>query len=268
MEVLGALRITTGDREIEGGLRKARELLAFLAVHPGGVSGEAISEALWPDAPPGHSARQRSLALRKLRDLLRAATGLTGPMFVVLAAERYRLDPALIATDVADFQAALDAARHAPDDTGRLAALKDAAALYRGPLAEGAGYDWAEPYAETARRRALDTWTAIAELLEPADPDQALAALDTALSHDPYNEYLYQRIMRIQAAAGRPDAVRRTLRLLETRLTELGLTPAAQTRQAAATLLGSPGPAPGPRPPSTPPHGAGRPRPPRPPAAR
>ena len=47
--------------------------------------------------------------------------------------------------------------------------------------------------------------------------------------------------MRIQAAAGRPDAVRRTLRLLETRLTELGLTPAAQTRQAAATLLGSPG---------------------------
>ena len=107
----------------------------------------------------------------------------------------------------------------------RLAALKDAAALYRGPLAEGAGYDWAEPYAETARRRALDTWTAIAELLEPADPDQALAALDTALGHDPYNEYLYQRIMRLQAAAGRPDAVRRTLRLLETRLTELGVTP-------------------------------------------
>ena len=89
--------------------------------------------------------------------------------------------------------------------------------------------------------RVRDTWTAIAELLEPADPDQALAALETALSHDPYNEYLYQRFMRIQAAAGRPDAVRRTLRLLETRLTELGLTPAAQTRQAAATLLGSPG---------------------------
>ena len=242
VEVLGALRITTADREIEGGLRKARELLAFLAIHPGGASGEAISEALWPDAPPGHSARQRSLALRKLRDLLRAATGLPGPMFVVLAADRYRLDPALIATDVADFQAALDAARHTPDDAARLAALKDAAALYRGPLAEGAGYDWAEPYAETARRRALDTWTAIVELLEPAEPDQALAALDTALSHDPYNEYLYQRIMRIQAAVGRPDAVRRTLRLLETRLTELGLTPAAQTRQAAATLLAMPAP--------------------------
>jgi DNA-binding SARP family transcriptional activator len=261
------LRIVAAGREIEGGLRKARELAAFLAVHPEGVTGEGISEALWPGSPPGHSARQRSLALRKLRDLLRTATGLAGPMFVVLAAERYRLDPALIATDVADFQEALNAARHARNDAGRLAALKGAAALYRGPLAEGAGYDWTEPYAETARRRALDAWTAIAELLEPADPDQALAALETALGHDPFNEYLYQRIMRLQAAAGRPDAVRRTLRLLETRLTEIGVTPGPQTRQAAAALLGMPGPTQrggaGPQPPEPPrPAAATRQRPP------
>ena len=96
----------------------------------------------------------------------------------------------------------------------------------------------------TPRPPAAAPWTPgprIAELLEPADPDQALAALETALGHDPYNEYLYQRIMRLQAAAGRPDAVRRTLRLLETRLTELGVTPGPQTRQAAAALLGMPG---------------------------
>jgi hypothetical protein len=48
--------------------------------------------------------------------------------------------------------------------------------------------------------------------------------------------------MRLQAAAGRPEAVRRTLALLEARLTDLGITPAAQTRQIAASLLGSPGP--------------------------
>jgi DNA-binding SARP family transcriptional activator len=108
----------------------------------------------------------------------------------------------------------------------------------RGPLADGAGYDWAEPYAETARRRALDAWTRIAEILEPASPGQALAALETALGHDPYNEYLYQRIMRLQAAAGRPDAARRTMRLLETRLAELGLSPDPATQRAAqqATL--------------------------------
>ncbi len=43
-------------QEIGGGLRKARELAAFLAVHPDGVTGEAISEALWPGSTPGHGA--------------------------------------------------------------------------------------------------------------------------------------------------------------------------------------------------------------------
>jgi hypothetical protein len=43
--------------------------------------------------------------------------------------------------------------------------------------------------------------------------------------------------MRLQAAAGRPEAVRRTLGLLESKLTDLGLVPSSQTRQAAAALL-------------------------------
>ena len=215
ISVLGPLQITAGGREIGTGLRKARELLAFLAVHPDGATGEAISEALWPGAPPGHGTRQRNIALRKARELLRTATGLTTPMWITLTAGRYRLDPALIGTDLQRFQAALEAARTAGDDQARLAALRQAVACYRGPLADGAGYDWAEPYAETARRRALDAWARIAEILQPSDPEQALSALEAALTHDPYNEYTYQQIMRLQAAAGRANAVRRTLALLE-----------------------------------------------------
>ena len=160
-------------------------------------------------------------------------------MWVTLTAGRYRLDPALAGTDLQQFQAALEAARTARDDRARLAALRQAVACYRGPLADGAGYDWAEPYAETARRRALDAWARIAQILQRSDPDQALAALEAALAHDPYNEYTYQQIMRLQAAAGRPDAVRRTLALLETRLAELEATPDASTCQLAAALLGA-----------------------------
>ncbi len=240
ISVLGPLQITAGGREIGTGLRKARELLAFLTVHGAdGATGEAISEALWPGTPPGHGTRQRNIALRKARDLLRGATGLPAPMWITLTAGRYRLDPALAGTDLQQFQAALEAARTARDDQARLAALRQAVACYRGPLADGAGYDWAEPYAETARRRALDAWARIAQILQRSDPDQALAALEAALTHDPYNEYTYQQIMRLQAAAGRPDAVRRTLALLETRLADLGLTPGASTRKLAAALLGT-----------------------------
>ncbi|HEX5293935.1 MAG TPA: BTAD domain-containing putative transcriptional regulator [Streptosporangiaceae bacterium] len=235
VEVLGPLRITAAGREITGGLRKARELLAYLALHPAGVTPEAISEALWPGTPASHGTSQRHLAIRKLRQLLRTTTCQPEPMFILLAAGRYRLDPACISTDTGMFESALDHARNTREDSARLMAWRRAAALYRGPLADGAGYDWAEPYAEAARRRALDAWTCIAGLLEPADPDQALAALDTALTHDPYNEDLYQRIMRLQIDRGQPDAARRTLSLLATRLAELGLEPDPQTRQLLRT---------------------------------
>jgi DNA-binding SARP family transcriptional activator len=107
-------------------------------------------------------------------------------------------------------------------------------------VTRGGALEFGAPRAEQARRRALDAWTRIAEITAPCDPDQALAALETALGHDPYNEFVYQKIMQLQAAAGRPDAVRRTLGRLEARLGDLGITPGPQTRTLAASLLGAP----------------------------
>ena len=253
VSVLGPLRITAADGEIGVGLRKARELLAFLAVHGAdGATGDAISEALWPGAPPGQGKRQRNIAIRKARELLRSSAGRDVPMWIILAADRYRLDPALIEADLWQFQAALETARTASTDQERLAACQQAVSYYRGPLCDGAGYEWTEPYAENARLRALDAWTRIAGLLQDTDPEQALAALETALTHDPYNEYLYQQMMRLQAAAGRADAVRRTFELLQARLAGLGATPRSSTRQTMADLLGDSGPHPPPRPPAVP----------------
>jgi DNA-binding SARP family transcriptional activator/nucleoid-associated protein YgaU len=244
LTMLGPLRVAAAGQEIGGGLRKARELMAFLAVNPDGASAEAIGEALWPGADPAQATGQRNLALRKARDMLRGATGQTTPMWITHASGRYRLDPTLISTDLWQFTSALDQARNAATDEDRLSACREAAGLYHGELAEGECYDWAEPYAETARRRALDAWTTIADILAPQDPGQALAALESALGHDPYNEYLYQKIMRLQATAGHPEAVRRTLSLLETRLSDLGITPGTQTRHVAASLLGTHNPPP------------------------
>ena len=237
--VLGPLEVTALGREVRGGLRKARELLAYLALHPEGATGEAISEALWPESGPRYATAQRNLALRKARQMLRTATGLSQPMFIILASERYRFDPALIDVDLWRFEAALDQARTTAGEGTQLAVLQQAAALYHGPLVDGAAYDWAERYAEPARRRAVDALARIAEILQPTDPEQSLTTLEAALAHDPYNEAVYQKIMHIQDRLGRPDAARRTLRLLETRLAELGLSPDPATRQAAAGATGN-----------------------------
>jgi DNA-binding SARP family transcriptional activator len=226
--VLGRLRITARGEEISGGLRKARELLAYLAVHPDGATSATIDEALWPESSPRYAASQRHLAMRKAREMLRTSTGLTAPMFIILASERYRLDPALIEVDLWQFDAALGRAQDAAGDQDQLAALRQAISLYQGPLADGAAYEWAERHAEPARRRAVDALARIAGILQSGHPEHALATLETALSHDPYNEALYQKIMRIQARLGRPDAARRTLALLESRLAAIGLATSRQ----------------------------------------
>ena len=155
LRLLGELRITAGGEEVSGGLRKARELLAFLAVHPDGASGEAISEALWPEASPDRVTGQRNLALRKAREMLRTATGLAAPMWIINASGRYRLDPALVGTDLQAFGDALDRARHETGDA-RLAACRTAAALYSGELAAGAGTSGPSP---TPRPPAAGRWT-------------------------------------------------------------------------------------------------------------
>jgi two-component SAPR family response regulator len=236
--VLGRLRITARGEEISGGLRKARELLAYLAVHPDGATSASIDAELWPESSPRYAASQRHLAMRKAREMLRTSTGLTAPMFIILASEQYRLDPALIEVDLWQFDAALGRAQDAASDQDQLAALRQAISLYQGPLADGAAYEWAERHAEPARRRAVDALARIAGILQTGHPEQALATLETALAHDSYNEALYHKIMRIQARLGRPDAARRTLTLLESRLAALGLAPVAETGQAASVPPG------------------------------
>jgi DNA-binding SARP family transcriptional activator len=46
---------------------------------------------------------------------------------------------------------------------------------------------------------------------------------EQAISADPINEEPYQRLMRIHGRQNRTDAVRRTYRLLENRLADLGM---------------------------------------------
>jgi hypothetical protein len=89
----------------------------------------------------------------------------------------------------------------------------------------------------------------------PATPTRPWLSWNPRSGTTPTTSFPYQRIMRLQVAAGRLEAVRRTLSLLEARLADLGVTPGAQTRQAAASLLGTgpashrppAGPAPGPQ---------------------
>jgi DNA-binding SARP family transcriptional activator len=241
LRVLGPVLVETLAGPVATGMRSGSYIvLASLAVHPGGRTLDQLAADLHPDTDPGTAGKRIRTDISTLRRVLRTATGNSEAMFVVYdpATGRYRLDPELIAVDLWQLLTAIEAANTADDDTQALALLRRAAELYGGDFADGADQTWITDYATTYRHQILSVLARIAELLEADHPDQAVTALEQALEFDPVNEELYQRIMRIHGRAGRPDAVRRTLRRLEDRLADLGgAEPSEATRRVAERQL-------------------------------
>jgi DNA-binding SARP family transcriptional activator len=223
---------------------RARELLVFLALHPAGVTREALIGALWPDTATGKATNAMNTALSRLRTALTHATNDTVGDIVVVGDGRYRLDPIRVAVDYWRFEAAVAARRAAVTEPARVAAYREIVGSYRGELADGLICEWIEPAREAVRRDAIDAVAALARALVERDPQQTLDLLETARAFDPHNELLYRDIMRLQQRLGQLDAIPRTLALLTTRLSEIDEQPSPHTADLAARLHQRPEPTP------------------------
>lgn len=241
LRVLGPVLVETASGPVATGMRSGSYLvLASLAVHPGGRTLNQLSADLHPDTDPSTAGKRIRTDISTTRRVLRRTSGLNEPKFIVYdpANSRYRLDAELITVDLWQMLTAIKAANTADDDTTALAALREAARLYAGDFADGHDQTWITDHATSYRHQILAVYARIAELLEADHPDQAIDALEHALALDPVNEELYQRIIRIHGRAGHPDQVRRTLRLLEKRMADLGdAEPSEATRRIAERQL-------------------------------
>jgi DNA-binding SARP family transcriptional activator len=161
LTTFGGLSIASDDGAPLGGAAARRRALAVLAVivasNGRGVSRDRLSTLFWPESD-GERARanlkQALFALR--RDL--------GQPELLLGTAELRPNPAVLTSDVAEFEHALAAGAQDP------AALARAAALYTGPFLDGVHVSGApefERWAEAERRRLA--WRA-------ADALRALAA--------------------------------------------------------------------------------------------
>jgi DNA-binding SARP family transcriptional activator len=211
-------------------------LLMFLAVHPDGVTREALTAALWPDSPPARITNALHTGLSRLRRATRSATRGTLGDIVLVGHGRFRLDPSLVAVDYQRFVDARHAHRAAGDDPRRQAALRAMVDTYVGPFAEGMSSEWIETLRESLRREVLDALAALARARIGADPEEALQLLEIACGFDPHNELRYCDIMRLQARLGRREAIPRTLAVLTARLAELGEQPDPEVIELAHRL--------------------------------
>jgi DNA-binding SARP family transcriptional activator len=237
VRLLGPARITAWGEEIATGLRgTARELLAYYLLQPDGATADAAIDALWPDTDTERGRQRFWTALGNLRSRLRGPTGSPEIQIIAKHGEHYRADPDLLDVDLWQFQAALaDAQRADGDPTAEAAALQRAVDAYRGDLADGADYLWAEAAREDLHRRALDAHVRLADLHRDR-PQQAIADLDRAIALDPYAEDIYRRLIRLHAATARPDAARRAYQQLRDRLADLDVEPDAETQELVSGI--------------------------------
>jgi len=210
---------------------KALELLVYLIARGGGATTDAMKEDLVPDATVSKAPHRIHTYVYALRKALRRTGGRA--TYITHPPHRYLINPDTFDIDLWRMRDALTDAETATGED-RITALRCAVAAYTGPLAEGARYEWAEPYREAIRRQALNAHLALAEAL--TEPGEAIAVLDAAISHDPYAEPLYQAAMRRHADLGDAEAIAGRLTELTRRLEEIDTEPSDETSALAGQL--------------------------------
>jgi DNA-binding SARP family transcriptional activator len=226
------------------GSRKARMLLALLAVDPRRLTGvEAIAEALWAAAP-----RRAAQDIATLVSRLRAALG-----WHAVAGGRagYRLGEA-VQVDLHDAVGYVNIAVRQLRTGEHPTALRAASSALHllqpgGVLDDMPTAEWAEPARllhAASLRQARHTMAEAA--LRTANAELARQAATAALHSDPFDEAACRLVMRAHAAAGEPARAAAEFQRLRVRLAEeLGIDPAAETQDLHVALLrGEAAPAP------------------------
>ncbi|MDT8999755.1 BTAD domain-containing putative transcriptional regulator [Paucibacter sp. APW11] len=232
---------------------KAGILLALLALRSGAWERETLALLLWPDSETAQARANLRRALFDLRELL--APLLPEAVLEQLLSTTKRsielrtLDALEI--DCRRFHLAqLDGAADTPDS--RLAALRLAQRLYRGPLLPQlpqeqapAVASWLQPLREALHRQALRCLDRLAELLEiQGDEEAALAVAHDSLALDPWDEAALRRCMRLLGRGRRDEALRLFQDYTRRLDAELGLSPQDETRAVLNALYSVEAPAP------------------------
>ncbi|HZT43669.1 MAG TPA: tetratricopeptide repeat protein [Chthonomonadaceae bacterium] len=239
IQLLGGLRVQQGDQALTRfRTQKTASLLAYLAYFRKRAHlREDLIELFWPDTDPEAGRMSLRTALSALRRQLEPHGIEDGS---VLWADRrsVQLSSQTVSTDIEQLEAALRAASKAEAPAERIRRLKEAVAVYKGPLLPGFYEDWVlqeRERLEQAYAGALKELTAILE--QTGDLEGAIAAGHRLVAVDPLSEEGYAHLMRLYAAAGQPEAgLQQYITLAQLWDRELGETPSAEAQTLARRL--------------------------------
>ncbi len=241
--MLGGLTARQGDRDLTHfATRKVGALLACLALHlHRSQPREVLAEQLWPGEDWDAIRNRLRHALSSLRHDLEPE-GMPDGAVIFADRSEVRLNPSAVATDVAEFEAALTRAARSADPGSQAAALRAAIELYQGELLPGYYEEWVvaeRQRLEEAFGDALIRYSGV--LAETGDFAGAIEAARRALARDPLREDVHCDLMALFAGTGRTsDAVRQYRELERLLREEMGASPSASTCEAYERLRTNP----------------------------
>ncbi|SHK50259.1 DNA-binding transcriptional activator of the SARP family [Pseudonocardia thermophila] len=235
VQLFGRFQVRRDGAEIPPavfGGRKVRTLLRVLAVRrPDLVPHAVLAVALWPERLPADPTGNLGVLVN------RARRALGDPASVVTGTGGYALGTCTV--DVAEFTAALDAARAATEPATALRACTAALTLWGEPLAEDTYAEWARPVRERLLRDHVEVCErAAAAALALGDPRRSLALAAEAAAAEPLRESAVIAVARALAATGDPAAALARLAGLRAALAEeLGVDPSPEVERLQLALL-------------------------------
>ncbi|MGR6964605.1 BTAD domain-containing putative transcriptional regulator [Geodermatophilus sp. URMC 61] len=249
VEVLGPLQLVVDGAVVDVRGPKRRAVLVLLALAEGRtVPVDTLVDALWPAEVP-ESGRQ---ALHSHVSRLRAHLG-SAAARLETRPDGYRLVLEDDALDVAWARTLLATARShvRQDPAGALAVLRQARALWRGPVLSDLTdvLPIAAAVEECTRLQREVTDALIDSAIAAGEAAEVLGLAAASLADDPLREPAVLLLMRALAATGRaPEALRAAREYRQRLAEETGLDPSPELDQLERRVAGgAAGPVPGPR---------------------
>lgn len=239
IEMLGGLRLVQPSHTtIRFQTRKTGLLLAYLAFYSNRIhSREELVEQLWPEADPDAGRANLRVALVSLRRQLEPPGTPSG---YVLIADRsnIHLSPEAFITDIAEFEAALQAAERQEAASERERLLARAIELYHGDLLPGCYDEWVLLERHRLSGAFAGALRQLVILCEAeGHSDCAIQYAHQALSADPYQEEIYHYLIRLYMATGQPVVALHQYHELERMLDQqFGQSPSPAIRSLVAGL--------------------------------
>lgn len=191
--------------------RRTVELVAYLALHPGGVSAGRLKTAIWPEGEPTQDTF--NVTVHRARSALGVdSDGNHHLPHAVTNGGKYALGPH-VTTDSARFHELVRRSQAADDEAAEADLLREAVALLRGQAFEGVnGYEWAftEAIVTEAEATISDAAHRLAQLeLASGDAEAATWAAMQGLKAVPGSEPLFRDRMEAAHLSGDPAGVDR-----------------------------------------------------------